>query len=80
MEPTLDEALNTLFGTQPATAQGPKAVTTGAATGAITPPQSGSGPARAQFEDAQKAMQQGDWDKFRKAMEALKHLLANPST
>jgi hypothetical protein len=32
-----------------------------------------------QFEDAQKAMQQGDWDKFGKAMEALKRLLANPA-
>jgi len=31
-----------------------------------------------QFEDAQKAMQQGDWEKFGKAMEALKHLLAIP--
>jgi hypothetical protein len=34
---------------------------------------------RMQFEDAEKAMQQGDWDKFGKAMEALKHLLANPA-
>jgi hypothetical protein len=24
-------------------------------------------------------MQQGNWDKFGKAMEALKHLLANPA-
>ena len=80
MEPTLDEALNALFGTQPATAQGPKAVTTGAATGTIAPHPSDSGPARAQFEEAQKAMQQGDWDKFGKAMEALKHLLSNPPT
>jgi hypothetical protein len=31
-----------------------------------------------QFEDAQKAMQQGDWDKFGKAMAALKKLLAEP--
>jgi uncharacterized membrane protein (UPF0182 family) len=77
MEPTLDEALNALFGTQPATAQRPAAQTIGAAIG--TPPRaSDSGPARAQFEEAQKAMQQGDWDKFGKAMEALKTLLANP--
>jgi uncharacterized membrane protein (UPF0182 family) len=79
MEPTLDEALNALFGTQPATAQGRAAETTGAATGVI-PRQSESGPARAQFEEAQKAMQQGDWDKFGKSMEALKHLLASPPT
>jgi hypothetical protein len=28
---------------------------------------------------AQQAMQQGDWDKFGKAMAALKLLLANPA-
>jgi galactokinase len=31
------------------------------------------------FEDAQKAMQQGDWKKFGKAMEELKRQLAGPS-
>ena len=36
------------------------------------------GQARAQFDEAQKAMQQGDWEKFGKAMEALKRLLAGP--
>jgi uncharacterized membrane protein (UPF0182 family) len=79
MEPTLDEALGALFGTQPATAQARAAQTTGAATGNTTH-QLDSGQARTQFEDAQKAMQQGDWDKFGKAMEALKQLLANPPT
>ena len=81
MEPTLDEALNALFGTQQ-----PQAVanarhepqTTGASGAGVHPP-SDSGQARVQFEDAQKAMQQGDWDKFGKAMEALKQLLAHPA-
>ncbi|MGA2289684.1 UPF0182 family protein, partial [Bradyrhizobium sp.] len=82
MEPTLDEALVALFGTQqnqPATAQGRGTQTTGAALG-TTVREPDTGRARTQFEDAQKAMQQGDWDKFGKAMEALKHLLANPPT
>jgi len=79
MEPTLDEALNALFGTQPATAQARAEQTTGVATGA-TAHQVDSGQARGQFEDAQRAMQHGDWDKFGKAMEALKQLLANPPT
>jgi hypothetical protein len=34
----------------------------------VTTGQLDSGQARTQFEDAQKAMQQGDWDKFGKAM------------
>jgi hypothetical protein len=32
-----------------------------------------------QFQNAQKAMQQGNWKKFGTAMEALKRLLANPT-
>jgi len=79
MEPTLDEALAALFGTQPSTTQARATQTTGSATGANTH-QVDSSQARTQFEDAQKAMQQGDWDKFGKAMEALKQLLANPPT
>ena len=31
-----------------------------------------------QFEDAEKAMQQGDWEKFGKAMDALKRQLVGP--
>jgi uncharacterized membrane protein (UPF0182 family) len=77
MEPTLDEALTALFGTQKPQAAH-VAQTTGAAV-KVTPDQLVSTQARIQFEDAQKAMQQGDWDKFGKAMEALKHLLANPA-
>ncbi len=78
MEPTLDEALSALFGTQqPQTT--PAAQATGAAANTTTGSQLDAGQARLQFEDVEKAMQQGDWDKFGKAMEALKHLLANPA-
>jgi uncharacterized membrane protein (UPF0182 family) len=79
MEPTLDEALSALFGKQQPlriSMQGRAAQTTGAAA-KVTTGQLDVGQARMQFEDAQKAMQQGDWDKFGKAMEALKRLLAN---
>ena len=65
MEPTLDGALNALFGTQQpqesmvqAPGQQPKLVQ-----------------ARTQLEEAQNAIQQGDWEKFGKAMEGLKRLL-----
>jgi hypothetical protein len=77
MEPTLDEALNALFGTQQPQGAG-TAQTTGAPVRATTS-QLDSDQARLRFDDAQKAMQQGNWDKFGKAMEALKHLLANPA-
>jgi uncharacterized membrane protein (UPF0182 family) len=68
MEPTLDEAIESVFGTQPpqSAAQAPRA-------------QPGLGQARAQFNAAQKAMQQGDWGDFGKAMDALKHLLNGPA-
>ncbi len=66
MEPTLDEAIQAVFGTaQPETA---------APTPAVAQ-QTQWGPAKAAFDAAQKAMQQGDWQAFGKAMEALKHLL-----
>ena len=77
MEPTLDEALAALFGT-PQPQATPAAQAIGAAA-KVTTGQLDAGQARMQFEDAEKAMQQGDWDKFGKAMEALKHLLANPA-
>jgi uncharacterized membrane protein (UPF0182 family) len=68
MEPTLDEAIQSVFGTQqpqkPAQALGR---------------QPELGQARAQFDEAQKAMQQGDWEKFGKAMDALKGLLTGPA-
>ena len=45
----------------------------------MTPAELDSAQARLQFDDAQQAMQHGDWEKFGKAMAALKHLLANPA-
>jgi uncharacterized membrane protein (UPF0182 family) len=68
MEPTLDEAIQAVFGTQ----QPQNAVQTPGG-------QSGLGQARAQFDEAQKAMQQGNWGDFGKAMDALKGLLAGPA-
>ena len=77
MEPTLGEALNALFGTQqPEAAARPALATQTTSPGAV---QLDADQARVQFNDAQNAMQQGDWDKFGKAMAALKHLLANPA-
>ncbi len=38
------------------------------------------GQARAQFEEAQKAMQQGNWGDFGKSMDALKRLLNGPAS
>ena len=67
MEPTLDEAIQSVFGTQP-----PQ-------KGALArsgPPELGQ--ARAQIDAAQKAMQQ-DWEKLGQAMEGLKRLLAGPA-
>ena len=67
MEPTLDEAIQSVFGTaQPQ-------ISAQASGG-----QPELGQARAQFENAQKAMQQGNWGDFGKSMEALKRLLAGP--
>jgi uncharacterized membrane protein (UPF0182 family) len=68
MEPTLDGALNVLFGTQKPpekTAQTP-----------VLQPEFNR--AKSQFEEAQKAVRQGDWEKFGKAMDALKRLMAEP--
>ena len=68
MEPTLDEAIQSVFGTQ----QPQK----GAPARGGTPE---LGQAKTQFDEAQKAMQQGDWETFGKAMEALKRLLTGPA-
>lgn len=81
MEPTLDEALDGLFGTrqpQGGAIQGGGAQKTGAAVQTTTS-QLDSGQARRQFDDAQTAIQHGDWEKFGQAMAALKQVLANPS-
>jgi uncharacterized membrane protein (UPF0182 family) len=68
MEPTLDEAIQSVFGTQPS--QSPTQV---------SGRQPELGQARAQFDDAQKAMQQGNWENFGKAMDALKRSLNGPA-
>jgi uncharacterized protein len=68
MEPTLDEAIQSVFGTQQP--QNPAEAAR---------PQPELGQARAEFDEAQKAMQQGNWEKFGKAMEALKRLLNGPA-
>ena len=80
MEPTLDEALNSLFGIPQTQAVVKKTLAPQAVSAPeqITPQQEAPthqpdyGQARMRFEDAQKAMQQGDWKKFGKAMEELK--------
>ncbi|MDR3675129.1 MAG: UPF0182 family protein, partial [Acidobacteriota bacterium] len=68
MAPTLAEAIQAVFGTRqprnPAQAPGR---------------QPELSQARAQFDEAQKAMQQGDWEKFGKAMDGLKRLLTGPT-
>jgi uncharacterized membrane protein (UPF0182 family) len=68
MEPTLDEAIGAVFGTrQP---QKP-------AQASLRQPEWDR--ARAQLDEAQKALEQGDWAKFGKAMDGLKRLLTGPA-
>jgi uncharacterized membrane protein (UPF0182 family) len=71
MEPTLDEAINDLFGTQQ-----PQV---GSSQPTASTPQPALAEARAQLDEARKAMQQGDWTKFGTAMEALEHQLPEPT-
>jgi uncharacterized membrane protein (UPF0182 family) len=66
MEPTLDQAIQSVFGTT----QSPEIF----AQAPGSHPELGQ--ARTQFDDAQKAMQQGNWGDFGKSMEALKRLLS----
>ena len=68
MEPTLDGALDGLFGAQHLQASAAQAPSG----------QPELGQARTQLEEAQKAIQQGEWGKFGKAMEGLKRVLAEP--
>jgi uncharacterized membrane protein (UPF0182 family) len=68
MERTLDGALNALFGTQQPHERAAQAPSR----------QPEFGQARTQLEEAQKALQQGDWEKFGKAMDVLKRLLNEP--
>jgi uncharacterized membrane protein (UPF0182 family) len=68
MEPTLDEAIQAVFGT--AQSQTPAQA---------LQLQPGLTQARAQFDQAQKAMQQGNWGNFGVAMDSLKRLLTGPA-
>jgi len=72
MEPTLDGALADLFGAQQPQNTGGIALP-GAPVQAQPPPQLDK--ARTQLEAAQKAMQQGNWENFGKAMQSLTQLL-----
>ena len=70
MEPTLDEAIQSVFSGQQ---------TQQAAAPTLPARESPEwAEAKAQFDAAQKAMQQGDWEKFGKAMDALKRILSQP--
>jgi uncharacterized membrane protein (UPF0182 family) len=80
MEPTLDEALNALFAghaTSPTATTKPDVPPSPAVAGI---PQPALEQARAQLEDARKAMEQGDWAKFGVAMQGLDHDLGGPVT
>ena len=68
MEPTLDEAINGLFGTQQPSGGIVAAGDRRLAVGPWSRRERSSMPARA-------AMQQGDWAKFGTAMEGLQHQL-----
>jgi uncharacterized membrane protein (UPF0182 family) len=72
MEPTLEEAITDLFGAQ----QAQNAVGGSSVSAAPPPtPQPQLDEARKQLAAAQKAAQQGNWEDFGKAMQALSHLL-----
>jgi uncharacterized membrane protein (UPF0182 family) len=68
MEPTLDQAIKAVFGAAPPTRQATPAVPSAVQTGDLNQ-------ARKAFGKAQKAMQQGKWEDFGKAMESLKKTL-----
>ena len=77
MEPTLDEALTSLFGAhQPQTASAGSQPATPGATSDVLEVPTDLTQARAQFDDVQKAAGHGDWTKFGDAMDKLKALLA----
>jgi uncharacterized protein len=74
MEPTLDEAINNLFGTQQ-----PVEALAGSAQPATAPQPAALAQARMQLDLARKAMQQGNWTAFGTAMEGLEHQLGGPT-
>jgi uncharacterized membrane protein (UPF0182 family) len=73
MAPTLDTALGDLFAPQQANKATPQAATTASNESAS---QSALERARATLDQALKALQQGNWDAFGKAMDALQHQLS----
>ena len=78
MEPTLDEAIGSLFGAHPPETVGSGAEpSTSGVTSVAVNTGSGWGQARTEFGDAQRAIGKGDWVKFGDAMDKLKSLLAN---
>jgi uncharacterized protein len=79
MEPTLDEALASLFVTPPKSPSMAGAPQVFAAPPRTAPTQPDYGQARRTFEEAQRAMQRGDWKKFGAAMEELKRQLVGPA-
>jgi uncharacterized membrane protein (UPF0182 family) len=68
MEPTLDGALDALFGVKQPTEEAAQAPSR----------QPELSQARKQLEEAQKAIQKGDWEEFGKAMDVLKRMLTEP--
>ena len=70
MEPTLDEAINGLFGAQQPLERSSQPPAAG---------QSALEQARAQLDAVRAAMQQGDWTKFGTAMEQLQRQLEGPA-
>ena len=79
MEPTLDEAIASLFGQhQPKTVGSNAQPAPAIATAAVLNTGSGWVQARGQLDDAQQASGQGDWAKFGDAMDKLKVLLETP--
>ncbi len=69
MKETLGRALKALFGTAP---PAPREVSASVRRGELEQ-------ARKELEKAEKAVEQGSWEGFGKAMEALKRLLSQPS-
>jgi len=69
MEPTLDQALASVFGTAPPAVK-PAAVIPAPADAAVLHR------ARTHYDEAQKALREGRWEDFGKEMEALKEVLA----
>ncbi len=69
MEPTLDQAVQAVFGAAPPTVR------------RVSAPEQAQEliGARRDLERAEKAIQQGNWEEFGKAMEDLKRLLGQPS-